>query len=332
MALWRGVDPVGTLRFACLCPINGVDMRSFFAKVGKSDVPKKLIAPETAAEWEGGDLVAPIPRRLLKNPKGGQKTEPAQNPELGDQVFVYVHLNDHGFGLTGVATISKVRQEDSSTLKIQMTAVTLFQSPYLQFVGGKDARKFEREGNTIEATGLLREFHCYRPNRMVEMSEADVQEVLDILHRLGDFSVAVSEKSGRVTTRPELPDGADAGKGSVISTRTRHLLDKDLEGALEGMTEQRKAAVRTRAASLAESFFQKRIEQRTLQCDECQFNPEKRTSGTAVDPRSLLDVHHKNPLAEGIRVTTLADFSLLCPTCHRFAHALLRADLPRNDP
>lgn len=37
-----------------------------------------------------------------------------------------------------------------------------------------------------------------------------------------------------------------------------------------------------------------------------------------------LDVHHKYPLDDGLRQTTLADFCLLCPNCHRFVHALMR--------
>jgi 5-methylcytosine-specific restriction protein A len=46
---------------------------------------------------------------------------------------------------------------------------------------------------------------------------------------------------------------------------------------------------------------------------------------TGVSGGSLLEVHHKNPLDEGVRYTTVLDFALPCPTCHRFTHALLRA-------
>jgi len=45
---------------------------------------------------------------------------------------------------------------------------------------------------------------------------------------------------------------------------------------------------------------------------------------TAVKARSLLDVHHMNPLDEGVRYTTEADFCLVCPNCHRFMHRLAR--------
>lgn len=34
-----------------------------------------------------------------------------------------------------------------------------------------------------------------------------------------------------------------------------------------------------------------------------------------------MDVHHKNPIAEGERRTTIADVLVLCANCHRFAHS-----------
>jgi hypothetical protein len=59
-----------------------------------------------------------------------------------------------------------------------------------------------------------------------------------------------------------------------------------------------------------------------LACDNCGFDPK--IVNTAVKARSLLDVHHMNPLDEGIRYTTEADFCLVCPNCHRFMHRLAR--------
>ena len=37
-----------------------------------------------------------------------------------------------------------------------------------------------------------------------------------------------------------------------------------------------------------------------------------------------LDVHHLDPIAEGVRETTLADLVVLCANCHRLAHHLMR--------
>jgi 5-methylcytosine-specific restriction protein A len=94
---------------------------------------------------------------------------------------------------------------------------------------------------------------------------------------------------------------------------------------MEGISEERRAQFRRRAAWLAHKFVKARQAAGTLVCDKCPFDPATLIAGTAVRPRQLLDVHHLYPMAEGVRVTTVADFALLCPTCHRFEHALLRA-------
>jgi 5-methylcytosine-specific restriction protein A len=119
-----------------------------------------------------------------------------------------------------------------------------------------------------------------------------------------------------------------AAKGSVIDKRIVANIEADLRAtAMEGMTAEQRAKVRLRAAWLAQKFIRQRQKAGKLTCDKCNFDPTHLISGTMVKPRSLLDVHHLHPLDEGIRVTTLADFALLCPTCHRFEHALLKAEL-----
>lgn len=64
-----------------------------------------------------------------------------------------------------------------------------------------------------------------------------------------------------------------------------------------------------------------------LFCDNCKFDPKTKIGDTAVKARSLLDVHHMNPLEEATRYTTETDFCLACPNCHRFMHRLARAPL-----
>lgn len=99
-------------------------------------------------------------------------------------------------------------------------------------------------------------------------------------------------------------------------------INRDLAGnAFEGMIEERKAKVRKRAAWLADRFVRARKKAGTLTCDDCSFDPTTRFPGGGIRPRSLLDVHHKYPLEEGVRYTTINDFALLCPTCHRVEHA-----------
>jgi 5-methylcytosine-specific restriction protein A len=97
--------------------------------------------------------------------------------------------------------------------------------------------------------------------------------------------------------------------------------------AIEGMTEERWVKIRKRAAWLADRFVRERARAGTLHCDHCAFTPatSPRLAGVKVRPRSTLDVHHLHPLDEGKRRTTSSDFALLCPTCHRIEHLLLKA-------
>ena len=114
---------------------------------------------------------------------------------------------------------------------------------------------------------------------------------------------------------------------SPIDKRIRREIENDLTAtAMEGMTAEQRGKVRLRAAWLAQKFVIQRQKAGALTCDECAFDPASRIIGTLIKPRALLDVHHRHPLDEGSRVTTLMDFALLCPNCHRFQHALLRAN------
>jgi HNH endonuclease len=104
-------------------------------------------------------------------------------------------------------------------------------------------------------------------------------------------------------------------------------IDDDLASALEGLPVERARMVRSRAHWLAALFVQRREQEGTLICDAgCGFDAIARARGTKVNPRTLIDVHHRAPLAEGQRLTMIADFELLCPTCHRFEHAIIRAN------
>jgi 5-methylcytosine-specific restriction enzyme A len=113
---------------------------------------------------------------------------------------------------------------------------------------------------------------------------------------------------------------------SEIDPRVRRDINHDLsDPAIEGMTAERWARVRTRAAWKAYEFLRGRNRNNTLHCDHCGFDPATRVDAKLIKPRSFLDVHHKRPLEEGVRYTTVSDFNLLCPTCHRIEHARLNA-------
>jgi predicted HNH restriction endonuclease len=48
-----------------------------------------------------------------------------------------------------------------------------------------------------------------------------------------------------------------------------------------------------------------------MKCYACDFVPPH---------SSIIDIHHRNPIAEGERKTTLEDVIPLCANCHRRAH------------
>lgn len=41
---------------------------------------------------------------------------------------------------------------------------------------------------------------------------------------------------------------------------------------------------------------------------------------------AMFEVHHKRPLSEGSRSTTVHDVNLLCATCHRIIHRVMRRE------
>ena len=139
-------------------------------------------------------------------------------------------------------------------------------------------------------------------------------EKRDVANEWIDFEADVEK-----ARRSELPP-------SVVSK-----INEDLAlNAFEGVSSEMTAKIRSRCAYLADQFIRDRRRLASLKCDDCGFNPSLRVGDTGVNPRSLLDVHHKNPLGDGPRNTTLADFALLCPTCHRLVHALLRIQIKRD--
>ena len=122
-----------------------------------------------------------------------------------------------------------------------------------------------------------------------------------------------------------IEDELTLAERSHIDPRTQKLIDIDLSGgAFEGGTADYKRRGRLRAAWLADRFIAHRSRNGTLRCDDCNFDPAIIFDDQGKSfVRRLLDVHHKAPLEEGIRYTTIADYALLCPTCHRVEHARL---------
>src|SRR5262249_46453775 len=103
----------------------------------------------------------------------------------------------------------------------------------------------------------------------------------------------------------------------AVSERNRidQNVAEDFGRVLEGLTVEQQVKRRSREASLRLEFLNSRAA--TMHCDSCEWNPAKQPDLCGLTARSLFDVHHKRPLADGVRDTTLRDLSLLCPRCHR---------------
>lgn len=121
-----------------------------------------------------------------------------------------------------------------------------------------------------------------------------------------------------------IEDEVRIAERSTIDAKTAAVIDIDLRGVLEGETEERKVKIKRRAAWLAQKFWLSRQKAKSVRCDDCAFDPAGEPNLKDLPARSLFDVHHKDPLAEGVRRTTIEDFSLLCPRCHRIEHLRLR--------
>lgn len=67
-----------------------------------------------------------------------------------------------------------------------------------------------------------------------------------------------------------------------------------------------------------------RLELDELTCQGCGFSPPRELSAGLPLKGTVVEVHHRNPVAEGERETTLQDLVTLCPTCHRLLHAIGR--------
>ncbi|QIG49394.1 hypothetical protein G5V57_17720 [Nordella sp. HKS 07] len=143
-----------------------------------------------------------------------------------------------------------------------------------------------------------------------EIAELDVVEV-----PAGNAWIAIEDEI-EMALRDQIP-------ASLLQN-----INFDLLHALEGQEEERKIKIKRRAAWVAQRFWFQRQKAGTTQCDDCGFDPAADAALAKLPRRSLFDIHHKDPLAEGIRMTEPKDFALLCPTCHRIEHVKLRASRP----
>lgn len=121
-----------------------------------------------------------------------------------------------------------------------------------------------------------------------------------------------------------IEDALEAADQTEIDSAILENISADLSGALEGVEIVKSIRLKRRVARLAQQFINQRKAENNLICDNCRFDPKKLAEAIGIDERGFFDVHHKNPLEKGERYTSLKDFALLCPTCHRIEHLILR--------
>jgi 5-methylcytosine-specific restriction enzyme A len=173
------------------------------------------------------------------------------------------------------------------------------------------ARDFERYGRTAAAFIRLDALATLRPlNDQERAALAELQ----------------IEPVGSPNAWIGIEDEFPLAEQSEIDPRVGRAIAQDMsDRALEGIPAERRARLRTRAAWIADKFLRGRVKDHNLRCDHCGFDPSGLIDPKILRLRSILDVHHKCPLEEGVRYTTIADFELLCPTCHRIEHATINA-------
>jgi predicted HNH restriction endonuclease len=157
--------------------------------------------------------------------------------------------------------------------------------------------------------------------RLTEGGLWRAQRVKRELERKGFATVREANAAGAI----DLNDYEPENDGQALDSRILQMVIED--AGQEGTTTNTRAARLHRLTRLAQKFVIRRLAEGRFTCDVCNFDPAERVKGTKVRPRSLMDVHHRDPLRSGARVTKLTDspFDLLCPTCHRFEHAQIDA-------
>ncbi len=165
--------------------------------------------------------------------------------------------------------------------------------------------------------------------RLYQRSSATLRELTDEERQL--IAGLEIEPQAAANVWIAIEDDFEKARLSEIDRKIERAINEDLAGALEGMAEATKLNIKRRAAWVASRFIQNRTRAGTLHCDDCGFDPKTKFEGVPDKVlRSVLDVHHNNPLHEGVRVTTPNDFTLLCPTCHRVEHTRLRLAKPAS--
>lgn len=109
--------------------------------------------------------------------------------------------------------------------------------------------------------------------------------------------------------------GLDSAGGSLELEIQEPETPEELEARKEGKETLRSHLHRERLSYFRDQKLREAI--KPYRCEACEMTFEGRYGSIG---KNFIEVHHKNPIADGERETKLEDLALLCSNCHRMIH------------
>lgn len=201
-----------------------------------------------------------------------------------------------GGHVLNVAKVSKAYGETNAFYLDPGDQVRLAQWPVA--TGLLDVYEIDGFPHLVDELGL--------PDRTILANAFDIVVRPD--EKVGALWEALNGRELRLVDLPPLPNFREPARVTLVGS----FLPKKLSGE-EGRKIYREVQVFERSSALAKEARRLNREANggALVCAGCGFSD---------DHDGLFDVHHMVPLMLGVRETTLSDLTVLCPTCHRWAH------------
>ena len=160
-------------------------MRRYLLKVnGEVHCPNGVCRPNSAADWEGGEVLIPARGPLLVAPGRSNHAPPI---EPGDELWIWTHEDDahgRGWGLTAKARASETTERDGF-LAVRLDAVERLPRPF----GFRDLG----EGPT--GSRLLDHASAHRHHQAYLIEDSDHADFLDLVElRSGPLPDEVQER------------------------------------------------------------------------------------------------------------------------------------------
>ncbi len=111
----------------------------------------------------------------------------------------------------------------------------------------------------------------------------------------------------------------DASLIDLVNNSSIELPDEELLTAEEGREREflKMHKQRERSSMLVALKKERAALSNSLYCEVCDFDFASRYPNLG---RGFIECHHKQPIARGVRITSLDDLSLVCSNCHRMLH------------